>query len=562
VQGDGRGYSAGVILDTLPAVAPETPETPEAPETPEGARRPRRPRRRSRSVAPDLVAAGSLVALTLLGVAVFLRAQWAATGNLWGVPLDDAYIHFRFVRNLATGHGFAFNPDQPAPGSTSPLWVLLLAVPTFCGAPVWVAAKVCGVLFLAASAVLARRLAAQYIAGPAAAWAAGAATALDGRLLWAAPSGMEVTLFTALSLAAFLARPAPGAGGPAVRHRLLLVAALCGLATLARPEGYLLAAILFVDLCARFRPPLAGVLLAVALYTLLVAPYNLFALLTIGHPLPTTFYAKSMPLGAETLPRALAYLAVLPYLLVGGNVILILAPLGALALWRSGPGPGSGETRPTVSAPRGASARAVVAWPLLLIVEQALLSPLLYHFGRYVMPLQPFLLLWAVAAVARLTRVPAGRNAWRAALPPLVLVLLTALALGGWARRYTLSVRDIDGMQVALGRWVRARVPAGAPVAAHDIGAIGYISDHPIVDIEGLVTPRFLALKREQPVARRSADIDAEVVRLGAHYLIVFPRAYANLVARPGLRQVYSVTVARPTIVQEPTMAVYLVDSR
>jgi len=78
-------------------------------------------------------------------------------------------------------------------------------------------------------------------------------------------------------------------------------------------------------------------------------------------------------------------------------------------------------------------------------------------------------------------------------------------------------VRDIDGMQVALGRWVRARVPAGAPVAAHDIGAIGYISDHPIVDIEGLVTPRFLALKREQPVARRSADIDAEVVRLGAH---------------------------------------------
>jgi len=518
---------------------------------------------------PALVAAVALIALALGGVALFLRAQQALTGNLWGVPLDDAYIHFRFTQNLAAGHGFAFNPDQPVPGSTSPLWVLLLAVPTLCGMPVWIAAKLYGALFLAASAVLAWRLARRYIAGPVAAWSVGALTALDGRLLWAAPSGMEVTLFTALSLAAFLARPAPCTPLPALRRRLLLVAALCGLATLARPEGYLLTAVLCVDLAPRLRPPLAAMAPPLALYLLLVAPYNLFALLMTGRPLPTTFYAKSVPLGAATLPHAAGYLVVLLYLLIAGNVVTILAPLGALVLWRRAGRPrsqGAGDARPSAGAllSEDGAVRAVVAWPVLLLAEQAVLSPVLYHFGRYVMPLQPFLLLWTVAAVARLTRVSGGRGrgAWREALPPLALALLTALGLPAWAQRYALSVDNIDRMQVALGYWVRAHVPPGAPVATHDIGAIGYISGHRVVDIEGLVTPRFLVLKREQPEGRRAADILAEVRRRHARYLIVFPRAYRSLTTQPDLRSVYSVTVAHPTIVQEPTMVVYEVESR
>ncbi|HKC76642.1 MAG TPA: hypothetical protein VKF37_20935, partial [Chloroflexota bacterium] len=144
-------------------------------------------------------------ALTLAGVAFFLRAQLALAGNLWGVPLDDAYIHFRFAQNLAAGHGFSFNPDHPVPGSTSPLWAVLLAGGAVLGTPLWLAAKVYGVLFAAGAAVLAWRLALRLTGAPIAALAAGALTALDGRLLWATPSGMEVTLFAALSLAAFLA---------------------------------------------------------------------------------------------------------------------------------------------------------------------------------------------------------------------------------------------------------------------------------------------------------------------------------------------------------------------
>ena len=44
------------------------------------------------------------------------------TGGQGGVPLDDAWIHFQFARNLARGDGLSFNPGEPTSGSTAPLW--------------------------------------------------------------------------------------------------------------------------------------------------------------------------------------------------------------------------------------------------------------------------------------------------------------------------------------------------------------------------------------------------------------------------------------------------------
>ena len=64
-----------------------------------------------------------VIVLACLGTSLwFTHAELQAEGGQLGVPLDDAYIHFRFAQNLATGHGFSYNQDMPAPGSTSPLW--------------------------------------------------------------------------------------------------------------------------------------------------------------------------------------------------------------------------------------------------------------------------------------------------------------------------------------------------------------------------------------------------------------------------------------------------------
>src|SRR5512136_2152009 len=104
------------------------------------------------SAAVHSAAVPCAVALLVLGVV--LARQWQASGSLSTVPLDDAYIHYRFADNLATGHGFAFNPDEPTPGSTSPLWVVLLAAGEIVGLSPLFASKLLGALSFVACAWL------------------------------------------------------------------------------------------------------------------------------------------------------------------------------------------------------------------------------------------------------------------------------------------------------------------------------------------------------------------------------------------------------------------------
>ena len=42
---------------------------------------------------------------------------------------DDAFISFRYARNLATGHGLVWNPGERVEGYTNFLWTLLMAAP-------------------------------------------------------------------------------------------------------------------------------------------------------------------------------------------------------------------------------------------------------------------------------------------------------------------------------------------------------------------------------------------------------------------------------------------------
>ena len=41
---------------------------------------------------------------------------------------DDAFISFRYARNLVDGHGLVFNPGERVEGYTNFLWTVLMAV--------------------------------------------------------------------------------------------------------------------------------------------------------------------------------------------------------------------------------------------------------------------------------------------------------------------------------------------------------------------------------------------------------------------------------------------------
>src|SRR5690606_36632405 len=92
------------------------------------ARLPARARRRPMRLptarhCPPLAVFALLAALV---VAAYLAAS--AAGGYVGFPLDDAWIHQTYARNLGQHGEFAFVLGQPSAGSTAPLWTALLAV--------------------------------------------------------------------------------------------------------------------------------------------------------------------------------------------------------------------------------------------------------------------------------------------------------------------------------------------------------------------------------------------------------------------------------------------------
>ena len=73
---------------------------------------------------------GTLGPTTRVEKASLVLGLLLATVLMW--PLrhyltDDTFIHLQYARNLAAGHGFVFNQGERIYGSTSPLWVALIA---------------------------------------------------------------------------------------------------------------------------------------------------------------------------------------------------------------------------------------------------------------------------------------------------------------------------------------------------------------------------------------------------------------------------------------------------
>src|SRR5512142_270691 len=68
----------------------------------------------------------ALLLVSALVVTAYLLASQQVYGL--GFPLDDAWIHQTYARNLGELGQWAFFPGQTSAGSTAPLWSAILAV--------------------------------------------------------------------------------------------------------------------------------------------------------------------------------------------------------------------------------------------------------------------------------------------------------------------------------------------------------------------------------------------------------------------------------------------------
>src|SRR6185295_15530732 len=77
---------------------------------------------------------------------------YLSTAEQLGFPLDDAWIHQTYARNLGLHRLMAFSPDQPSTGSTSLGWTTLLATGYLLRVPFFHWAYLWGSIFAIASA--------------------------------------------------------------------------------------------------------------------------------------------------------------------------------------------------------------------------------------------------------------------------------------------------------------------------------------------------------------------------------------------------------------------------
>lgn len=452
----------------------------------------------------------------LIGTAVLLVALAFLRPAPTEFPMDDAYIHFVYARNLAEHGKLMFNfPNEKGVGTSSPLWILLLSAGYWVGIPFHILAKGLGIgaLILVGAALY---LLLRPLWGPAAALGGTLAAGLSGPMLWFSLSGMETTLFLALGLLTLLAYRA---------QRWLWTGLLLGLLTLARPEGLALALAIALAEIARHRSIPRHLVWVGLLCALIAGPWFLYLYLRTGYLLPTSGLSKHVTttMGVQLVASQnpvlgiLARLTPLTYLVLWALYLIMFVlggvtlppprlPIGALignphyslSLWAV---IGLvGMVGPLLWAAR--RAWAVRRWPdhlrdparrpwvlfLLWLVLHNLcymaFLPVPGTASRYGAINHLALWLGLMFGLRAFARRPGLQRVWAAGL----ILLLGANGLY-WNSVYDANLEHMHNVRIAAARFVREHIPPQELCAAFDIGAVRYYGERPIVDLYGLVDP-------------------------------------------------------------------------
>lgn len=552
-----------------------------------------------------------------IALAYFLIQEIRIAGIL-GFPLDDSWIFWVFAKNLATGQGFSFNPGEPVLGTTSILWVFLLAGSYFLTHNVILISKFWGVIFFLSSVLLTYRICLFYTGKKEIAFFAVLTFALCPPLVFGALSGMEISLATLLlCLTLYFHFREMG------KNQTMFFAPVFGaLCFFARPELISLYPLLLIhDYVNRdyekdqrrchvakstiFRKGLA--------FVIFLSPGFIFSYVITGSLLPNTFAAKTLDSGLiwaiwhGNLNELIISLTLNP-LVWGGTMLASLVSLNAFwaVIW------GKGLVFSTLR-------RDAFIYPLIFLVipmVRGVVAPVTNSFygeQRYVSFLIPLLAIFFVIGwsgferTSKTDKFKARLRNWLYSLGavalvlsvifylnplvrkdeifrflagpflpsvlnfanfkfifPIAVVFIVLTGLLGIAKFFTkrsiwnkvcyslltggvllqigflvnrgqyfaLSVKNINEMQVNLGRWVSQNIPRGSLVAVNDVGAIKFFGERKCLDLEGLVSPQIIPYKIMAPESR--------IVYLNVHrpdYFIIFPLWYPEVYAYLALRE-------------------------
>lgn len=457
-----------------------------------------------------------------IGLALFLGIT---AQNKLGFPLDDAWIHQTYARNLARYGRLEFTPGVSSAGSTAPLWTLLLALGYLLRLPYLFWAYLLGGLCLVWLGWSGMRLwRALWPAQTDRDWLAGIVLVLTWPLLWAAASGMETLFFAAMGfqLAAWYTEMI-NKGEVALRD-VARLGFFAGLLILIRPDGLgllllIVVGILLVPASSIDRLRRGGVLLGTAVLPLL--PYFLFNYYTSGTIWPNTLYAKQVEYAAVLAQPFVIRFSQLVYLSLGGPASgwrgissphLLLLPGLIIAAWRA------------IKAD-WAQRRLLYLLPLFWagghVFIYAWRLPVTFQHGRYLMPIMPVWVLYGLSGwvlVLLYSSSESTRTLWlgqQVARLSFTFIMLFFLLQGAFA--FATDVAIVEGEMVTVAEWLASNTPSGTLIASHDIGAIGYFAERPLLDLAGLISPEVI------PLLNNETALANYILGSRAQYLVTAP---------------------------------------
>lgn len=456
----------------------------------------------------------------LSSLIIVLTILVASSVYLWPSPLefpmDDSYIHFVYAENLSERGGLFFNfPGEKGVGTSSLLWVLILAAGNWAGLSMHWVAKLVGVACLASVGIglyhLLRPLLSPWVA-----LGGVLLVILSGHMLWFSLSGMETMLFLALGILALLCYR---------EERWGLLGIALGLLIVTRLEGIILAVVIGGFDVWRYRKIRSGLLVAGAVSGLIVCPWILYLWLRTGHLLPTSgigrHYSNIIGIQVATaLIESLSWLSRFPALTyplswIGYSIEFVLGGFALPAPYLTiNPGIGSFAYKLSIWAILGL---ATVVLPLLWISCRRLVLFLKtpgWEKDKARIPLLIFLVWMILHNLCYMVYLPIiGAASRYASLNHIALWLalwlgiwhvhqsryrywfaagLTIIALANtlyWNRVYDANLEHMLNVRIAAASYIGEQIPESETCAAFDVGALRYYSQGPLIDLGGLIDP-------------------------------------------------------------------------
>jgi len=399
-----------------------------------------------------------------MAILIIIATTGVVSSAFWLFDNDDAYITYRYARNVATGKGLVYNEGERVLGTTTPLFAILIGLFSFLyNNPVfW--GKLFSSLFLGIIGfeiiyILSRNRHPEQASDI---WLVFLTPiVLLDPLLLSGGFGSETFLHISLIAGGFCFLRS---------EREIIPGILFGLSVLSRGDGIVAAAVFVgIRILYSHRIPWRTVL-SIAI---VVGLWTVFALLYYGSPIPETMEAKR-------LQAEVWHIRFLDGIRYYGNryfsqaptifVVVFLAVLGGIALVRR----------------RDELIGTMVIWGVAYLISYALLD-VPYVYIWYYSVVSPVLVLLAIYGI----RWGYGFRFMPGWWKPVAVGLIVIVAYS-FIRCDVQFIRWLPYPRHPVyreaGEWIRDTAPDSVSVAAFEVGAIGYYSERRIVDLWGLVT--------------------------------------------------------------------------